>query len=382
METQTKVIIGIPILLTGGTEMQTLNLVQALCGSDYHVTVLCYYEYERAMVKYMEDAGSEVVLMKLRRSDGLLFLFKKLVGKFKELSPAIVHVQYVAPGFVPIIAARVAGVRKLIATVHQPGRTYGWQAGVILRTAARFCNIFFCVSKSAEKSWFGSSELFDPKNINNKKKHFTIYNAVDVDHIEQISKKVAINKLKNKLGINNKPIIGVIGRLRWEKGQDILLNAMPAVIKAIPNVMLLVVGDGPDRISLEQSAKSLGIKENIRWLGQKNQQKVFELYSIMDVMAVPSIFEGFGLTAAEAMAAGLPVVASYVDGLSEVVEDGRTGYLVPPGDSTIMAERITDLLSHPTKAAAMGEAGRRRVMRHFSMERFAESMLSVYRCLG
>jgi len=96
------------------------------------------------------------------------------------------------------------------------------------------------------------------------------------------------------------------------------------------------------------------------------------------VVAVPSHFEGFGLVAAEAMAAGRPVVASAVDGLAEVVEDGVTGLLVPPGDSAALAAALIDLLQHPAKAVEMGRRGKARVRELFSVERYRESILAAY----
>jgi L-malate glycosyltransferase len=374
---QKKVMIAIPMLLVGGTEMQSLNLVQVLIEAGYTVTVCCYYEYDDSMVSQMERAGVKVTLMKLKRADGMVSLIIKLKILFKEFKPDIVHVQYVAPGFLPIIAARLAKVPTILATVHQPGRTYNWKARLILRTAARLCAAFFCNSRAVEESWFGDSELFDPDKKGSRRKHFTIYNGVNVDSIEKIAKSADRGE-KQSFNVSNKKVIGVVGRLRSEKGQAVLLNAMVEVIKVFPDAILLVVGDGPDREHLEQMAKQLGIYGNVLWLGQKQQNEVFQLYSVMDVVAVPSLFEGFGLSAAEAMAAGRPVVGTRVDGLTEVIEEGVTGYTIPVNDSSSLARSLIELLSSPEKTAAMGLQGHDRVKNMFSLERFAESTLAAY----
>jgi len=138
-----KVVVTIPVLLVGGTEVQTLNLVRTLVDCGYRVTACCYYDHEASMVASMEDAGAKVVLMNLDRAAGLWHLLGKLRQFFCEERPDIVHVQYIAPGLIPILAARLAMVPTVFATAHQPGRTYGWKAKLLLRSAARLCTSFF-----------------------------------------------------------------------------------------------------------------------------------------------------------------------------------------------------------------------------------------------
>ncbi|MFZ3137364.1 MAG: glycosyltransferase family 4 protein [Thermodesulfovibrionales bacterium] len=378
IQVKKNVLIAIPVLLIGGTERQTLTLASVLLSAGYKVTVCCYYESDVSMVSAMRKTGAEVLVLDLKRADGLFSLLSKLKTLWREIQPEIVHVQYIAPGLIPVVAAKLAGIKTVFATVHQPGRVYGWKEKTLLRIAARLCTAFFCNSRAVEESWFGDSEIFNPGEINRGRKHFTIYNGIDFDHIEKIGKQVDSEKLRNDLGIDNKPVIGVVGRLRWEKGQDILLDAMPEVIRVMPNTILLVVGDGPDRMSLELRAKSLGLANNILWLGQKNPEEVYQLYCIMDVVAIPSHFEGFGLTAAEAMAAGRPVVGSRVDGLTEVIENDVTGVLISTGDSVALASALTDLLSDRDKAREMGQKGRKRAGELFSIERFQKSILVAY----
>jgi len=373
-----KVLIAIPVLLIGGTEIQTLNLMKVLINDGYQVMVCCYYEYNPIMVSHMEMTGAKVILMKYERANGLWHLTKGLIHLFKELQPDIVHVQYIAPGLVPILAAKVSGIKTIFATVHQPGRIYGWKEKLFLRTAAKLCTAFFCNSKAVEESWFGDSQIFNPEKIDKKRRHFTIYNAVDFDHIEQIIKDSDPQKIKNNLGLNDKSVIGVVGRLRWEKGQDVLIDAMPEVIKKIPNAILLVVGDGPDRMSLELRAKSLKLENNILWLGQKDPDEVFQLYSVMDVVAAPSRFEGFGLSAAEAMGAGCSVVCSRVDGLTEIIKDGVTGYLFPVGDSKRLAICLINVLSKKQKSVDIANKGKEHIKNNFSIEKFTSSIISAY----
>jgi glycosyltransferase involved in cell wall biosynthesis len=380
-----KVMICIPVLLLGGTEIQTLNLVRALISGRYDITVCCYYEYDETVVDWFREAGARVILLGLDRLDGrfgigrMLGLVRRFIAVFRKFKPDIVHVQYVAPGLIPIIAARLANIKTVFATVHQPGRPYGRKAKLLLRFGARLCTSFFCVSKAAEESWFGNSALFDPKlKENRKRKHYTIYNAVDAISIDKAVARVDRMAFRGSLELYEYPIIIIVGRLRGEKGHGILLDAMVAVATKISDIRLLVIGDGPERESLKLKAETLGIASNIVWMGQKAPDEVIKLLAISDIAVVPSIFEGFGLTAAEAMAVGLSVVGSDVDGLREIVENGVTGLLVPPGDSKALAKALTDLLKNPNRAKEMGAKGRERVQRLFSMERFAEATIAAY----
>ena len=378
-----KVAVGIPVLLVGGTEIQTLHLVRVLVDAGYQVVLCCYYEHDVSMVRAMEKAGADVLVMNLARADGLWHLLRKLIGLFRKIRPSVVHVQYVAPGFVPIVAARLAGVKKVLATVHQPGRTHGWKARLILRAAAKFCDLFFCVSRSAEESWFGDSALFNPELYKKGRRHFTLYNAVDVERIAQEARSEHVDRLRASLNLEGKKVVGYVGRLRWEKGPHVLIEAFAKVVREVPNAVLLMVGDGPDRIALEHQAKQLGMSNQIIWLGQKPQKDVFRLYGLMDVVAMPSFFEGFGLTAAEAMAAGVPVVASDVDGLSEVIENNYTGLLVPVGDSNILAKKLEYMLVNSSSNFLKGLKinTREHVKLLFSFQQFSKNYNKIDKAL-
>lgn len=379
------VLIAIPVLLNGGTEFQTLALVRSIVADKYRVMVCCYYEFDETVVKLFKEAGTEILLLRLNRSDdrfGPFNIFKlilKLIATIRKYCPDIVHIQYLAPGLIPIIAARLSGVKIVFATVHQPGRPYGLKAKLLLRFGAFLCTAFFCVSKSVEESWFGTSSVLDPNNINPKRNHFTIYNSIDEPYISKIAKSINPNNLKKDLGIDTCPVIGIVGRIRVEKGHSILLDAMIEVMKKVPTAKLLVVGDGPDRLRLENKADSLGISKTVIWMGNKTREEVFKLYVVMDIVVVPSLFEGFGLSAAEAMAASRPIVASAVDGLNEIIHHGVTGYLIPLGDDKTLAKYILELISNPIKAKAMGKAGHQKVVKDFSQQRYAQSILSAYR---
>ncbi len=377
------VLIAIPVLLLGGTEIQTLSLVKALISGGFKVTVVCYHEYDHSIVDRFEAAGAKVLLMRYERTKGLWQLAKGLMKVYRDRKPDIVHVQYIAPGLIPIVAAKLAGIKTIYATVHIAGRiAYGLKAKILLRLASSLCTAFFCVSKGVEEFWFGSSELFDSMTADKKRKHFTIYNAVDTVKIAQIVAQANSEGLRGLLDIKGKSVVGIVGRLARQKGHAILLDALPEVIKGFPNVALLVIGIGPEEKVLRQQAQALGLEDHIIWLGEKRQEEVFQLYGIMDILVMPSLYEGFGLTATEAMAAGLPVVGTSVDGLCEIIKDNVTGYVVPAGNASELARAILKLLGDDDLSRRMGVAGRQRVAELFSCKKFGESWLGAYRGLS
>ncbi|MDP3705755.1 MAG: glycosyltransferase [Legionellaceae bacterium] len=375
------VIIAIPVLLVGGTEIQTLSVVKALISAGYRVIVCCYHEYVQDIVEQFEAVGAKVKLLQLKREyhiPGLLSLGLSLAKVFRSLNPDMIHVQYIAPGLIPIIAARLAGVPVVLATVHIAGSVvYGVKTKMMLRIAAKLCSAFICVSKGVEEFWFGSSMVFDMEKVPHNRKHFTIYNAVDIDKITKMNKAES-GVLRRSLNLHERLVIGIVGRLALQKGHTILLDALVEIKNKYPNVALLVIGDGPERQSLQLKADKLGLTDVILWLGAKSQDDVFNYYQVMDIFVMPSLYEGFGLTAAEAMACELPVVSSNVAGLSEVIEHEKSGLLVSSGDSDALKLALLRLIEDRDMAFGYGVYGRQRVQSLFSLRTFEQTMLNMY----
>ncbi|NUN52703.1 MAG: glycosyltransferase family 4 protein [Planctomycetaceae bacterium] len=165
----------------------------------------------------------------------------------------------------------------------------------------------------------------------------------------------------------------VVGRL-WGrgllKGQAQLLDAWPGVVRRIPGAELWIVGEGDGRAGLEERARALGLGSSVRFLGFVSDAALDAAYRSCDVYAMPSRGEGFGLVFAEAMARGLPCIASRFDAGSEVVVDGETGIHVDPDDPAEILGSLLRLLGDREAARSMGEAGRRRAGEHFTVERF------------
>lgn len=166
------------------------------------------------------------------------------------------------------------------------------------------------------------------------------------------------------------------------KGIRFLIEAAAQLRPTFPDLELVLAGDGFERPELERLARERGIAERTTFLGWVANAELPKYYRAAAVSVIPSLEEGFGIPAAEAMGCEVPVVASDAGGLPEVVEDGVTGRVVPRGDATALAGAIADLLRDPALRHRMGQAGRERALRLFDWDRSAEEFEAVYGAIG
>lgn len=431
-----KTLICIPCLLTGGTEIQTLNTVYALVRGGHEVTVACYFEHTPDMVARYRKAGAEVILfspegVRVGGYRSILFLYKHLRRTIKTIRPDVTHVQYMAPGATVILLLWLMGVRNIIATAHTAADIY--RDLRLIHFLQRHClRAFTCITERAERSFFGSSQLYTADLVLGRRNHFTIYNALPKatvlqttdngqrttdSHPEENTKLSTLNAKQelshadfadytdsckslrpctsgvstegsqltaNSQGPraksqkpNTKRMLGVVSRLEPIKGMDLVMPAFAEVLKAHPEVRLLVVGDGTLRASMEEQAAALGCADHIRFVGRQPQEQLSQWYRQMDIVLMPSRSEGFGLTAIEAMASGCVVVASDVGGLPEVVRDGICGLLHRTEDVADMASKISTLIGDEAlydrlQAQSLVEVEK------YSFERYAALMNDLY----
>ncbi len=156
-----------------------------------------------------------------------------------------------------------------------------------------------------------------------------------------------------------------VGRITSGKGIDVLIDALPRLRDRHPDVTLTIVGDGPQRATLEQQCRRMDLTESVTFAGSRNQDEVAKLLTDHDIFVLPSFAEGVPVVLMEAMGAGLPVVATQVGGMTELVDDGHSGFLVRPFDGEQLASRIEELIDDPSLRSRMGQAGRARVLADF-----------------
>lgn len=346
---------------TGGMEKGIATLVQNTSEEFEHV-ILCLHssgETERLLPQ-----GTSVIELHKPEGNSLAFLWK-LIQTLRSLKPAIIHARNWGATD-SIIAARLAGIRTTIQGEH------GWLIDdpeglnakrlTIRRFLDSWIQEYTCVSQHL-KHW-----LCEVAGV--KKTVTQIYNGVDARRYCSGGRGGAI---RTDLGLSEKTfVIGIVGRLDPIKDHPTLFRAFNEVRKLEPDARLLIVGDGPERARLEDLAG-----EGIIFLG--NRLDIPEILQALDVFVLPSLNEGISNTILEAMAVGIPVVASRVGGNPELVEHGETGILVPPGDSETIASALLTYLHNPNIRYAHGQYGRKRVVQLFSIEQMVKSYETVYR---
>lgn len=366
-----KVMVCIPCLLTGGTEIQTLNLVRALVTGGHRVTTVCYFEYNPEMLVRFQQAGSEVICLskdgtRIGGWKGILFLFKGLRRVLKQYRPEVAHVQYMAPGAIPILLLRLLGMRQIIATAHTAADIY--PSLRLVHFVQQHCvRAFTCITERAERSFFGTSRLYCEQTQLKKRNHFTIYNALPAGiSISQQAKS------------KDKPLtIGVVSRLESIKGMDLLVPAFAQVKACHPEMQLLIVGDGSRRKQMEEQVHKAGLEEAVEFAGRQSQEKLSSYYDRIDILLMPSRSEGFGLTAIEGMARGCVVVAARTGGLPEVVRDGEVGLLHETEQIEDLVAQINKLIEKPALWKQFSNEATTYVQR-FSFERFSQLFNNLY----
>ncbi|MDI6807540.1 MAG: glycosyltransferase family 4 protein [Candidatus Eisenbacteria bacterium] len=172
------------------------------------------------------------------------------------------------------------------------------------------------------------------------------------------------------------PSVGVVARLSGQKGHLAFLQAAKKVREKLPDAVFFVVGDGKERGALEERARVLSLEKNVIFAGHRRDMT--KVYAALDVVVLPSLYEGMPNAVLEAMSCGRAVVATRTGGTEEVVQDGISGFMVNREDHTAIAERVIQLLSEPELREKMGNAGRRLVLEKFTVEDMIKSVETIF----
>jgi glycosyltransferase involved in cell wall biosynthesis len=267
------------------------------------------------------------------------------------------------------------GVPVVIETSHgrEAWRT-GWKARFFVdRLVGRFVDEYIAVSHANRRYLVEEKKL--PKG-----KIAVISNGCDLTRFCQ--ERSVPSELKRELGFGEADsVLVTIARLEPQKGHSVLLNALPAVLREFPCVRLVCVGDGALREKLEKQTRELKLDASVRFVGY--QSNVADWLALAEFTVLPSFYEGLPLAAIESLAASRAVVATAVDGTTEVVFDRKTGLTVPPGNALLLSKAIIRMLTDPSLRQTFAAAGRELVMEHFSQTRQVRETEQFYlRALG
>ena len=349
----------------GGAQEHVYNLVTRMDPARYDVSVVSLSP--GSAVRKLERAGIDVTVID-EADDAIATGI--LAAHLADVRADVVHNHMYRAEIVgtkAAIALGEAGPRRpwVIATVHS-SRVRSDEDQESLRRLSPAIDHLIVVSHSIDRKVAEEGRGDVPRSL--------IYNGVDLDRYDH---QEPCCTLPEEYGMEpGSQIVGVVARLEPEKGHPTLLEAWPAILRAVPDAYLLIVGEGSRRDALEAQARELRIAHRVVFTGRRDD--VPAVTAALDVAVLPSYREAQGLTILEAMALSRPVVASNVGGIPEMVEDGVTGVLVPPHDAPALTAAIVRLLTDHPYADMLGRAGHDLVHDRFCLELMVEAVASIY----
>lgn len=371
MTRKIKVLHCLNLLIPGGVERRRLSLFERLPRDEFEHRVICVEIQDRDFARRMAEYVVDIV--ETGPVTSVLAPARYHLGcrVAREWRPDIVHGAIIEGYTLASVIGRLCRVPVVVLEETSDPKHRRWKGHALARAMAAFAD--HCVGVSPAVGSYLTGFLRIPSG-----KVSVINNGVELPEVPSAPE---IASLRASLGLSGTvPVIGSVGRMLDERIKRFgdLIDAFATVRRTMPSKLLLV-GDGPERRRLAELATSRGVSEDVVFAGF--QRQVGHFYALMDVFALASECEAFGLVVAEAMRSGLPVVATEVGGLPTVVAEGETGFLAPPRSPQSLARAIRSLLVDPDLRKRMGEAGRRRADREFSAERYASDVAVLYRRL-
>lgn len=345
----------------GGLERVVIDLLRNLNLRIYN-PILCCLEKYGTMIQEVNELGIDVIALG-KKEEGLeLSLIPRLAKILRQNKIDILHSHNSSPHFYSTLAGKVAGTPINIYTIH------GQELHRADKLLSYMTDMIVAVSDDARK-------LMVRRGGIPQRKVMTILNGIDEGKYHS---DVNVTLKKRSIGLaEDDLVIGIVARLAPEKDHNTLLEAFKIVLqKTNKKVKLVVVGDGNLRKELEEKARHISISENTIFLGERHD--VPELLATFDLFVLSSLTEGISLTLLEAMAAGLPIVATNVGGNPEIVLNNQTGIIVPSRDPISMANGIVKVIGNINKAKQMGEMGKDRMAKVFSVKTMAKKYEEVY----
>ncbi|HUW14440.1 MAG TPA: glycosyltransferase [Anaerolineae bacterium] len=352
----------------GGAERFLVDLCLALPADRYQVIVSAV-SGDGPRSGDLAQAGIELFSLQARSNWDVVALFR-LARFMRRRRVDIVHTHLFVGGVFGRLAAAMAGVRARLTTeqnAYAPGRhPPRWQmlANAVL---ARSTGRVVAVSE-------GTQEYLQRQERVPGEKIRVLPNAISWP---ETSSAERVTSVLEELGAGDRtPILGTVARLTEQKGQRYLLQALADLRLRYPRLFCIFAGEGESRSELESLSRRLGLEEHVTFCGARRDVAI--MLQGLDLFVLPSLFEGLPLALLEAMAAGIPVVATSVAGSSEVIEDGVNGRLVPPADVPALTEAIADVLGNDELGRAMAEKGQETVACRYSIGAVAEAYGCIY----
>jgi glycosyltransferase involved in cell wall biosynthesis len=356
----------------GGAETKLLELIKNLDQKRYKITVCSLLDIG-SLKDDFELLGINVKVFNRKNRFDVTLIPKLIRFLRKERVHILQSTLFYADALGPI-SARLAGVPVVVSwetCSHHHLFFNPVHRGLAYRLAMKFVDKVVVVSNDVRKS-IESIRKVDPLRIK------TIHYGVDLKRFENISQ--SLNKKKREIGLNSEyPIIGIVARFDEIKGHRYFIEAFNEIVLKYPKSKCLLIGDGECRANLEIQCQDSELTKNVLFLGFRND--VVELLTILDIFVLPSISEGLPNAILEAMACTVPVVATNVGGIPEIITNNVTGKLVQPRNSKDLANAVLQLLENNKKMRKIAENGRNFIKNEFSLNKQVQQFEALYEYL-
>lgn len=349
----------------GGGERFLVDLARQLPREGFDCRVVCLYK-RGDFADEIEAGGVPVSVIGVPRQMGWEG-YKRVYQVLRSLSTDIVHCHLLEACWYGLPAGWMAGVPLRIAHLQNCHWHLRLKLKLFDRFAFQFADAAFACSRAVAdfytgRMWYPVSKLH------------VVHNAVDPTRFEDLPRK---DEAKRRLGLGEDDVIlTTVASLTPQKGHQYLLQAAKEIVRRWPSTKFLFVGDGGLRDRLQGETKALGIEPWVRFLGER--LNVPAILAASDIFVLPSLWEGFGLVLVEAGLAGLPVIASSVDGTIEIIQDRRNGLLVRPKDIPALVEACLELIGNRSLRERMGKEGKRIALERFSIRQIASRVADLY----
>jgi len=334
--------------------------------SDYYEHIVCSIMDRMQMASQFREAGIKIRSLGLSRKTDISVAIRLRV-LLKELRPDVLHTYLLHGNILGRLVGRLVGVPVIIGSERTIGQARRWG-----RLATRLTN---SLTDAVEvNSEIGGRAIERDLGVPSEKIEL-VRSGLDLSAFAAASRR---DELRSEFGIAaDQHLIVFMGRLRRVKGGKFGIRAFASAFDLSPSIRMVVAGEGEQREFLTSLALKLGVAEQVKFLGVRND--VPDLLAAADSVLMPSLTEGFPRTAIEAMAAAKPVIATNVGGTPEAVIDGETGILVAPQDVEALAKAIVTLASDSDLQVRLGKAGRDRAVKNYSVEKYVSRLDEMYK---
>lgn len=372
--------------ISGGAEQQLVSNLRRFTESRFQHRLLCVtpHDYGSRLDELPDGMRVEFVYGSDDGPGGRVETVRRIVGKVADNRPALIHASLADAALGVRIAGRRLGIpivetlvnisHEAIRTVDNPGvsSTKLRAHRVLDRITMRWVTQFIALSETVARSWTRVVGL-PPAKIQ------VIPRGVDADEMVVVDRDVARQKLTDELGLPDDAFILLnVGRQVAQKGHRFLFEALAGIASRMPEAVVVVAGQpGAVSESLRDQIGSLGLQDRVFLLGARSD--IPSLMAAADVFVFPSVYEGFGVSLLQAMAAGLPCVAFDHGPMNELIEDDRTGVLVAFRDIGALGESLVALHGDPERRLRLGKSAQMRAGQEFSADRIAAATESLYR---